>query len=172
MVIKKGYQKIDREKPNEVDKTIEKQSIKEKNKVIILSAIAALLVIIIISFLMFAGNTDKNIDINITQNKNIFTSQNPQEELSAGKVIFFHANWCPHCQVMKPIVDDLIAEGYPIINAEVKSEIGIKVAVLYPNVHSIPTFICYNTNETAVGEKSKDALIAFINECEAKAKNK
>lgn len=139
------------------------EKIKAKKKSTIFGVLVA--IAIIIGIVMGVGNfsegpsNTENVSQNLTNNITI-------PEYS---VVFFHANWCPHCQAMKPLVSDLIKEGYPVVKAEVSTEKGKLIEEKYPTVQSVPTFICYGTNKIIVGEQTKSALIDFINSC-SKAK--
>lgn len=81
-------------------------------------------------------------------------------------LIEFYASWCPHCQRMKPVVD------------EVKKLIGSTAAVYQYDIdrhpscaesagaHSVPTFIIYRNGKEMwrhAGEISSDELVAAIN---------
>ncbi len=80
-------------------------------------------------------------------------------------MVEFYASWCPHCQRMMPIVDDIKAlyEGQVTVfqfdiddNEELATELNVK---------SIPTFIIYRDGEEewrASGEMPAETLSAKI----------
>jgi len=161
------------------DKTIvekAKEFIRVKKNMLLLVFISIIFGIVVIGsgFLLLYINEvyGKNniIKINNQSQNAMNTTTQINVELSENTVIFFHANWCQHCQTMKPIVNELIQAGYPIVNAETNTEIGKLIAVKYPNIHSIPTFICYGSGKTKIGKQNKEALIDFVDKCRVEGK--
>jgi thioredoxin-like negative regulator of GroEL len=78
-------------------------------------------------------------------------------------VFYFTADWCGPCKKVRPIVQELIQDGYSfqIIDADTESEL-----VKNFEIRSIPTFILFN-NQVEVnrfsGAKTKQELESFIN---------
>jgi len=78
-------------------------------------------------------------------------------------VFYFTADWCGPCKKVRPIVQELIQDGYSfqIIDADIESEL-----VKNFEIRSIPTFILFN-NQVEVnrfsGAKTKQELENFIN---------
>lgn len=89
-------------------------------------------------------------------------------EFSSDTVIFYHADWCPHCRNMIPIVEELEKEGYKFHSAESTSGEGVAIVTkCFSDViqGSIPQFICAGTKVSKLGELSKSALKEFAENC-------
>lgn len=74
----------------------------------------------------------------------------------------FTASWCPPCQVMRPIVDDLIAKGYPIRRYDFDARRKFAHA---QDVHSVPTFILFVKGEEVhrfSGSTSQESLVSLF----------
>jgi thioredoxin 1 len=78
-------------------------------------------------------------------------------------VFYFTADWCGPCKKVRPIVQELIKEGYffQIIDVDIEKELVQKF-----EISSVPTFILFK-NEKSVkqvsGAKTKTQLEDFIN---------
>jgi parvulin-like peptidyl-prolyl isomerase len=89
-------------------------------------------------------------------------------KLSSDTVIFYHAEWCPHCQNMMPIVQELESEGYKFHWVETTSGKGMDVVdACFKDLiqGGVPEFICAGTQEVKMGEMSKAALKTFADNC-------
>jgi thiol-disulfide isomerase/thioredoxin len=89
------------------------------------------------------------------------------------KIIMFHGQECPHCRVMHPIVDKLIAEGCNIIKLEVwHDENNANTMRSYAKIIaeasggdlSVPTFLDEEGERAICGEMSYEDLKQWINE--------
>jgi foldase protein PrsA len=88
--------------------------------------------------------------------------------LTSDTVIFYHANWCPHCQKMMPIVQELEQDDYKFYWAESSDTEATKVvSECFSDVieGSIPEFICAGTKEYQMGEMSKEDMQGFADDC-------
>jgi len=88
--------------------------------------------------------------------------------LSSDTVIFYHADWCPHCSNMMSVVEKLEEEGYDFHWAETSSKEGVDVVdSCFSNVlqGGVPQFICAGNKEYKLGEISKESLEDFANNC-------
>jgi FKBP-type peptidyl-prolyl cis-trans isomerase 2/glutaredoxin len=88
--------------------------------------------------------------------------------ISKGTVVFVHSNTCPHCQNVKPIVQELKNQGYSFYLAESQDADAQKVVnECFGDVLSgyIPQFICVNNKKENTGEMSQSELQAFADEC-------
>jgi thioredoxin 1 len=80
-------------------------------------------------------------------------------------LIEFYASWCPHCQGMMPIVDqvkELLDGDVPVIQLDVDNN---KELSKQENIESIPTFIVYKDGREAwrhSGEIDGNALLAKV----------
>jgi thioredoxin 1 len=78
-------------------------------------------------------------------------------------VFYFTADWCGPCKKVRPIVQELIQEGYSfqIIDVDIEKELVEKF-----EISSVPTFILFK-NEKSInrisGAQTKNQLESFIN---------
>ena len=78
-------------------------------------------------------------------------------------VFYFTADWCGPCKKVRPIVQELIQEGYSfkIIDVDIEKELVEKF-----EISSVPTFILFK-NEKSVkrisGAQTRNKLEDFIN---------
>jgi thioredoxin 1 len=78
-------------------------------------------------------------------------------------VFYFTADWCSPCKKVRPIVQELIQDGYSfqIIDVDIEKELAKKF-----EISSVPTFILFK-NEKSVkrisGAQTKKQLEDFIN---------
>ena len=89
-------------------------------------------------------------------------------DLTDDTVIFYHANWCPHCQDMMPIVEELEQEGYNFHWAESSTGEGVDVVVecFKDSIQGgVPEFICAKDGSYQMGAMSKSALKDFADKC-------
>jgi parvulin-like peptidyl-prolyl isomerase len=89
--------------------------------------------------------------------------------ITGDTIIFYHADWCPHCTKMMPIVEDLEDEGYNFLWAETSSRESSVIVECFSDViqGGIPEFICAGTNEYRLGEMSKSQLRNFADKCKS-----
>lgn len=89
-------------------------------------------------------------------------------DISPDTVVFYHADWCPHCQNMRPIVQELEAEGYNFHWAETSTGEGMEVisdCLKDAIQQGVPEFVCAGTKEVKVGEMPKENLKSFADKC-------
>ncbi|MFH1470981.1 MAG: thioredoxin family protein [Candidatus Micrarchaeota archaeon] len=90
--------------------------------------------------------------------------------LTMGTMMFYHADWCPHCAKMKPIVEELENNGYKFYWIEEKNETAITVlndcltTVIDPR-GGYPQFGCPSLKKAVPGEMSKEELENFVKAC-------
>jgi thioredoxin 1 len=78
-------------------------------------------------------------------------------------VFYFTADWCGPCKKVRPIVEELIKDGYSfqIIDVDLEKELAKNF-----EISSIPTFILFK-NEKSIkrisGVQTKNQLESFIN---------
>jgi len=100
---------------------------------------------------------------------------NGGETNNIAELLFFYANWCPHCKAAKPIWNDLKAEyenksinGYKIIFTEVdcseETAETDKMMNQY-NIEGYPTIKLLKDGEVIEydAKPSKDTLVQFLN---------
>lgn len=88
--------------------------------------------------------------------------------ITTDTIIFYHADWCPHCQSMMSIVRELEDEGYSFYLAETESGEGMDVVTdCFKDVlqGGVPEFICAGNSDFEMGGMSKSKLKAFANKC-------
>jgi len=91
------------------------------------------------------------------------TEQDEQEiatESELIKALFFYSDGCSHCSKMKPIVEELQAEGYQIewIDASQNRDLDNKF-----QIEAVPTFVRPD-GERLVGGQTKEKLAEFLQE--------
>lgn len=101
-------------------------------------------------------------------NIEMINDSNFEQKVIQGKgkiMVEFFATWCPHCQRMAPIVDDLAAKEPTITFYRVDIDQSTDLANEYaPN--GFPTFVLFENGGIAAsttGEQSEDALADFLN---------
>ncbi len=78
-------------------------------------------------------------------------------------VFYFTADWCGPCKKVRPVVEDMIREGFhiQIIDVDIEKEL-----VKNFQITSVPTFILFE-NEKQLnrisGAQTKNSLELFIN---------
>jgi thioredoxin 1 len=78
-------------------------------------------------------------------------------------VFYFTADWCGPCKKVRPVVEELIKDGYSfqIIDVDIEKELVKKF-----EISSVPTFVLFK-NEKSVkrisGAQTKTQLEDFIN---------
>jgi thioredoxin 1 len=78
-------------------------------------------------------------------------------------VFYFTADWCGPCKKVRPIVEELIKDGYSfqVIDVDIEKELVEKF-----QISSVPTFILFK-NEKSIkrvsGAQTKTQLEDFIN---------
>jgi thioredoxin 1 len=78
-------------------------------------------------------------------------------------VFYFTADWCGPCKKVRPIVEELIKDGYSfqVIDVDIEKELVKKF-----EISSVPTFILFK-NEKSIkrisGAQTKNQLEDFIN---------
>ena len=147
-----------------------KQSIPKINTTTIYIVIAAIIFIIIaVYFYYYTGSKPKyksNNEGKIDDNN----SSNKQAEL-----LFFYADWCPHCKTAKPIWNDLKSEyqnktinGYHVIFTEINcanETTETEQMMDKYNVEGFPTIKLIKDGQVIEydAKPSKDTLVQFLN---------
>lgn len=78
-------------------------------------------------------------------------------------IFYFTADWCGPCKKVRPIVEELIKDGYlfQIIDVDLEKELAKNF-----EISSVPTFILFK-NEKSIkrisGAQTKNQLESFIN---------
>ena len=79
-------------------------------------------------------------------------------------IVYFYSDTCPHCQAMKPLVQELEDSGskvYKINNAN-----AFITECLQSSMSGyVPEFVCLNNGKHLLGETSKENLKVFFDEC-------
>ena len=109
-------------------------------------------------------NTQINNQTNSLQTTNISCKNNA--------VYFIYADWCPHCQKMKPWVQQLESENYQLVRIDSQNQDAVKTTKTclsgIAQFKYIPEFVCPATKESHVGEfASIDEMRQFIAKCNA-----
>ena len=81
---------------------------------------------------------------------------------------YFSATWCGPCKAFKPIMEELVEEGYEIQFIDIDDNMGL--AKQY-NVRSVPTTIIeervvpshVNVVETIIGARAKADIVELLN---------
>jgi len=82
-------------------------------------------------------------------------------------VYFIHADWCPHCQKMKPWVLDLQSQNYNFVIVTSDNLASYKDCLIgVAKMQYIPEFVCLSNKQSHVGEfTDESALKAFADAC-------
>jgi thioredoxin 1 len=78
-------------------------------------------------------------------------------------VFYFTADWCGPCKRVRPVVEDMIREGFhiQIIDVDIEKEL-----VKNFEITSVPTFILFENEkqlDRISGAQTKNSLELFIN---------
>ena len=78
-------------------------------------------------------------------------------------VFYFTADWCGPCKKVRPVVEDMIREGFhiQIIDVDIEKEL-----VKNFEITSVPTFILFENEkqlDRISGAQTKNSLELFIN---------
>jgi len=119
-----------------------------------------------------SGNaiTGTNESNSNSSNSELNSSPSNENSCKTNQVYFIYADWCPHCQKMKPWVQQLEQQGYYFtkINSEDSNAISQAVECLKGIVEFkyIPTFVCISNKQSHVGEFSSiEEMKAFATAC-------
>jgi thiol-disulfide isomerase/thioredoxin len=108
-----------------------------------------------------SNSNSSNSELNSSSNEN---------SCKTNQVYFIYADWCPHCQKMKPWVQQLEQQGYYFtkINSEDSNALSQAVECLKGIVEFkyIPTFVCISNKQSHIGEFSSiEEMKAFATAC-------
>ncbi len=113
-----------------------------------------------------------NITIEILDAGNFSYSCLEGYGIDKGAVIFYHTDWCPHCQKMKPWVQNLTDEGYKFFSVEAEKEpnkVKIVKECASKEINTgggIPQFGCPANGKSHIGEFTSIAdMKNFAEEC-------
>jgi len=135
--------------------------------------IAAILLFIILGGLYYYYYIYPNSQIKYKPNNEKITSQ--AENNQTAELLFFYANWCPHCKSAKPIWDDLKTEyenktinGYKIIFTEIdcsQETTEVDKMMNQYNVEGYPTIKLLKDGQVIEydAKPSKSTLEQFLN---------
>lgn len=76
---------------------------------------------------------------------------------------YYTANWCGPCKTVRPIVDELKAEGWNIDKIDVDQD---RAKASAAQVMGVPTFIIYKDNVAVrrfTGARQKGAILGELN---------
>jgi len=80
------------------------------------------------------------------------------------KILYFSAAWCGPCKQLAPIVNNLVAEGFPITKIDVDSNPDLSTQY---SIRSIPTMVVLDENgievNKAIGAMSSDQIKNLLN---------
>lgn len=85
-------------------------------------------------------------------------------------IIFIYADWCPHCQKMKPWVQQLEDKGYKVFETNVQNSTEVQnirdCLSGIAELKYVPEFICPINKQDHVGEfETIDEMEQFIANC-------
>ncbi len=92
---------------------------------------------------------------------------NYTEEIKSAPVVLveFYATWCPHCQKMMPIVEDiktLLADNLKVLQCDIDKNEDLASQL---QVNSLPTFLLYDDGKEVMretGEMPGEVLLQKI----------
>lgn len=106
--------------------------------------------------------------VKLLSNFKISNKMTYQNAVSSAPVVLveFYASWCPHCQRMMPVVDDvkaLLGDGVPVVQLDIDENTEAANAA---DVQSVPTFIIYRDGKEVwrhSGEIDGNSLYGKVN---------
>ncbi|CEG12349.1 membrane hypothetical protein [groundwater metagenome] len=114
---------------------------------------------------------------NCLNNVCVKTSCLMKYNISEDAVAFYHTDWCPHCQKMKPLVQNLTNQGYKFLSVEAEKEPeNVKIvndcfSNVFNTKQGYPQFGCAANGKSKVGEfMSIEDMQKFADECKESAK--
>ena len=78
-------------------------------------------------------------------------------------LFYFTAKWCSPCTKVRPIVENLINDGYPFTIVDIDTEIELVKSF---EIKSVPTFILLEDKveiKRITGAQTKEQLLEFVN---------
>lgn len=89
-----------------------------------------------------------------------------EEAISADKVVVvdFYANWCGPCKMLKPILEEVSAEGHTVYSVDVDNNKDLASKF---QISSIPTVLLFKNGKQIdqfVGIKDKEDITALISQ--------
>lgn len=113
------------------------------------------------------NNNSGNITSNPTTNPGL---EAVKTNCEAKKVYFIYADWCPHCQKMKPWVTQLENEGYLFVKIDSQNQDAVNLAreclTGIAQLKYIPEFVCPSNKQSHVGEfASIEEMKSFVSSC-------
>lgn len=76
---------------------------------------------------------------------------------------YYTATWCPPCKIVRPIIEELKADGWNIDKIDVDEN---KVKASAAQIQGVPTFIIYKDNVAVrrfTGARQKQAILSELN---------
>jgi len=95
------------------------------------------------------------------------TSAQQESSCKQNSVYFIYADWCPHCQKMKPWVTDLESQGYKFVKTSSDNVDSVRGCLAgIGQMQYIPEFVCISNKQDHVGEfTDENAMKAFADAC-------
>jgi thiol-disulfide isomerase/thioredoxin len=110
------------------------------------------------------------------KNKETKDVANSQISTNSSELIFFFAEWCPHCKTAKPIWEKVSADyngkvvngyklNFSVVNCTNSDDADVQVAINKYKVEHFPTIKLLKDNNTIEFDSkiSEDNLVKFFN---------
>ena len=145
-----------------------------RNKDLMKSGIAVLIIIVLAVLVVNANKLIKSKAPETTEKQNIDSTGESVVDYGdcfsedPSTVVFVHSNGCPHCKSMMPIIEELEKEGYKFYWAESSDSAARQVVNdCFSDILGgyVPQFICPKTGKEKTGGMSKAELKSFADSC-------
>jgi thiol-disulfide isomerase/thioredoxin len=87
---------------------------------------------------------------------------------SGPRFVMYYADWCPHCQSVKPAFTDFVSSGFTVGDKKVSVEMVEEKQIpadVKSSIQGYPTFILYKADGSTVdysGPREIDAMKDFL----------
>jgi len=161
-------------------KPVQSKSPDNKPLIIIGIVVLSILLIVVAYYFISAllnsfGRAQGQVGENVNTSEENFTDGTQAGNLSVKECLalqgyntflFLYSPYCPHCERMLPVMDELIANGYKVVKVDVTDSAQVaKITGCAKLQPFVPQYVCPYTGATEVGELPKEQVIELYNQC-------